>query len=78
MSIPEAREAELMQKIGELEAQAQAQPIIKTSSLAVIIVIADMETENFLMPNLPPGFDVRAKMAKILRMASAKILESLK
>ena len=72
----EVREAELMQRIGELEKQLAKSG---TRHLVTAYTVLYDKTMGEVFPlHLPMEFEARAEMARALRMASAGILEGLK
>ena len=79
----EAREAELMQRNGELEQElAQLRQQLAKSGTRHLItaytVLYDKTMGEVFPLHLPMEFEARAEMARALRMASAGILEGLK
>ena len=72
----EAREAELLQEIGNLKQQLVAKGM--THQVTAYLVLYDKTTGQVFPMHLPNDFGLRAKMARVLRLASASILEGLK
>jgi len=76
----EAREVELLQKIGDQEQKINELEQRQNPLVGVVVctVLYNKRTGYISIANVPSGFKERAEMANVLRKASAFILDSLK
>jgi len=72
----EAREAELLQEVGNLKQQLAGKGT--PHQVTAYLVLYDKTTGQVFPMHLPVDFEQRAEMARVLRLASAVILEGLK